>query len=626
MPEPWVFDVLPCRPPPYPGECLSGYLVRLAEANGGATAGDLVRDLFPAWTHPHQLRLLRWEYPLDGWGRLPLRTRLAPADLARLTVAPWVAKFRPPPVVAHPDHRSPASALHGAVTPTLRVCPRCLDAEPSVRLLWRLAPVGACLEHGCLLQTACPGCAQPLAVIGPAQRPLRCARCGADLRASRAAPAPAAVLAAQQRRQADLRFLLDPAVTLVSPPPAGAGPAPDLPRAIGLKFRYARTRAGWSVGATAHRLAVSAGTVTDLERGRRAAALPLLLAYLDVLSVSWPEFAALEVPAEFVRRLHEPPDLPLRRCPTPTCPNHRTPSGTGVTRMADLPARRVARFRCKACGRAFTRGYDGALTAKPRRPPIRPGDPPPVVKSADETARLVALGRRGLPNRQIAGQLGWGEKTVRSYWIALRLEEAIHRAQARRRARAVQRRRATLRRRVAAILVAFQRTEEEITLARVGRALGRNADYLQTTPEVAAMVRAAALPHNALLRRRRHDAVETRVVEALAEATGAADPPSTLAIARRAGVDRDQLQVTHPDLYARVRRTVEAGRAAMRTARRQRQIALINAAAARMVADGSPLTYTSLLATAGVDRLYGFRDPIIHDLLEQWIGDPTPPG
>src|SRR5437867_832046 len=159
MPEPWVVDVLPCHPPPSPGECLSGYLVRLADANGGATVWDLVRDAFPGWTGPQQLRLLRWEYPLDGWGRLPLRTHLAPADLARLTVAPWVAKFRPPPVVAHPGNRSPASALRGAVAPTLRICPRCLEAAPFVRLLWRLAPVAACLEHGCLLADRCPGCA-----------------------------------------------------------------------------------------------------------------------------------------------------------------------------------------------------------------------------------------------------------------------------------------------------------------------------------------------------------------------------------------------------------------------------------------------------------------------------------
>ena len=62
----------------------------------------------------------------------------------------------------------------------------------------------------------------------------------------------------------------------------------------------------------------------------------------------------------------------------------------------------------------------------------------------------------------------------------------------------------------------------------------------------------------------------------------------------------------------------------MRAARRQRQIARIDTAAAGLIADGIPLTYTGLLDAADVDRYYGFHDPIIHDLLEQWIGDPAP--
>ncbi len=46
MAEPWFFDVLPYRPAPYPGECLSGYLLRLAEVNG-FIFWDLAADLFP---------------------------------------------------------------------------------------------------------------------------------------------------------------------------------------------------------------------------------------------------------------------------------------------------------------------------------------------------------------------------------------------------------------------------------------------------------------------------------------------------------------------------------------------------------------------------------------------------
>lgn len=626
MPEPWACEVWPAHPAPDPGECLTSYLLRLADANGGVPVRQLLRDAFPARTHAQQLRVLRWEYPIDDWGRLPLRTQRAPAELERLTVAPWVAKFRAPPAVAHPGNRSPASALQGAIAPTLRVCPRCLAGAPSVPLLWRLTPVVACLEHGCRLQAHCPDCAQPLGVIEPAQRPGHCARCGADLRTARMIPADAATLASQQRRQAALRWLLDPASTLVPPaPPGDPPPATALPRLIGAKLRALREQAGWSVATLARRLAVTPTTIGEVERGRRVAALPLYLAYLEALDATWPEVAARPVPAAL---LHPAPTplLPLRRCPTLACPHAAAPSATGVVRLLDLPARQVARFRCKACGRTFTRAYDGALQATPSRPPIRPGDPPPVVKPAAEIERLVVMGRQGLPNRQIARQLGWGEKTVRSYWIALRLETEVHQAQAHRRAQAVRRRHARLRHRVEAIVAGLAQREEAITLASVARTLGRQPDYLQTVPAVAALVRSVAARHTPALRQRRAADLATRLEGAIATLKDHPGPPSTRAIAHQVGLERARLQVTHPDLYARVRQAVEAERVARRTALRQGQIAQIHAAASRLVAAGSRLTYTGLLKAAGVDRYYGFHDPLIHDVLEQWIGDPRPHG
>ena len=81
-------EVLPHRPPPYPGECVSGYLVRLAEANRFATFWDLARDLFLRLHAVGQLPLLRWEYPIDAWGRIPVRTQLSLAQLRAMSVAP----------------------------------------------------------------------------------------------------------------------------------------------------------------------------------------------------------------------------------------------------------------------------------------------------------------------------------------------------------------------------------------------------------------------------------------------------------------------------------------------------------------------------------------------------------
>ena len=189
MAEPWFFDVLPYRPSPYPGECLSGYLLRLAEANGFLSFWDLATDLFPAFQTYRPMGLLRWEYPVDDWGRIPLRTQLSAPSCGRLTVLPWVEKFRPAPVVTRPARLSPGHFLRGMVNPYLQVCPLCLQEQAYLRLIWRLAPVQVCTHHGCLLQAQCHRCGTALTVLGPTHRHLRCAVCDADLRTLPVEPA-----------------------------------------------------------------------------------------------------------------------------------------------------------------------------------------------------------------------------------------------------------------------------------------------------------------------------------------------------------------------------------------------------------------------------------------------------
>ncbi len=55
MSESWFFDTLPLRPDPFPGECLSGYLLRLADLNGYGIFWDMVGDLFPTWDAPEKI-------------------------------------------------------------------------------------------------------------------------------------------------------------------------------------------------------------------------------------------------------------------------------------------------------------------------------------------------------------------------------------------------------------------------------------------------------------------------------------------------------------------------------------------------------------------------------------------
>ena len=76
MPEDWFLKSLPLRPGPYPGECLSGYLLRLADLNRYTIFWDMVGDLFPMWKAPQQIGMLKWEYPLENWGRMPSAHRI----------------------------------------------------------------------------------------------------------------------------------------------------------------------------------------------------------------------------------------------------------------------------------------------------------------------------------------------------------------------------------------------------------------------------------------------------------------------------------------------------------------------------------------------------------------------
>ena len=117
---------------------------------------------------------------------------------------------------------------------------------------------------------------------------------------------------------------------------------------------------------------------------------------------------------------------------------------------------------------------------------------------------------QGKDNHQIARQLGWGEMTVRMYWMALGLEEQVHQAQAQRRAWETLDRRTALRRRVQALLPDLLAQDEELSLRQVGRALGHGSDYLHSDSDLKAQVQAVIQPHNAHVRQARSDACSWR--------------------------------------------------------------------------------------------------------------------
>lgn len=620
MADPWYFEVLPLRPSANTGECLSSYLIRLAHANGYTHFWGLASELFPMWSKRHQVNLLRWEYPVDGWGRIPTRTHLTPAHLRRMTVAPWIEKFRPPLVLTRDNRLSPGHYLHGVVNPNIKVCPLCLQSQPYIRLMWRLEPVDTCLRHGCLLQSQCHQCGSPLSGFESLMHRWHCAKCDTDWCKLPVETASARHLETQEHSQSVLRFLLDPDVALVKLPNHDSN---DLARAIGLKFRYLRIQEDYSVREMAQRVGVHSGIISALEHGEHPP-LSSYLAYLESLSLSWPDFAALEVPAAFAQEIQQPPFMALRQCPTPSCPNHQPPPTMRVRLLADLPHQQKLRFRCRDCGLNFTLTYDGVRVTKPRKPALRPEEPHLITKSTEDINRLIEMGKQGMSNRQIAHCLGWGEKTIRIYWIALGLEDEIHQAQATQRTLEQQQRHAIRRTQIEAIMHRLLQEDAEISLRRVGRELGRNSDYLHSYPDLAVEVAKQIQSHNTEVRQRRYEQLTVQTAQFVDAIRSGNDDLSFPEIAQQMGLSKENLRKSFPELYTLIRKALDDRRVRLKTVRTQRECAQINEAAARLVANGSRLNFASILREAGLSKYRGQCDPVIHDLLQQWVGGFAP--
>ena len=432
------------------------------------------------------------------------------------------------------------------------------------------------------------------------------------------------LLVAQQPKQAAVHFLLDPDVSLVKTLlPGSELPSAQPAQAVGMKFRYLRSQAGISITAMAARLNTQDGTITALELGQQTV-LPLYLAYLETLALSWPEFAALEVPLDWLAARQEPRHMQLRLCPTPDCPNHQPSANVSVKLSADLPERGLARFRCPCCGRSFTRTYTGRLTGKPRRPPIQPGEPPIVPKSPAEVARLVELGLQGRTNREIAHQLGWGEKTVRMYWISLDLETQVHQAQAQRRAQAWLEHHATIRARMDAALQVLLARDEKISTQQLSLAMGFNVEYLNSQPALAADMQAQIQAHNSQVAERQVKRLTTQIASILAELPNHEVKVRFREIAQAVGLSSDQLRMLYPELHAVVRAALAEHRASLKTTRTQAECARLNAAAARLAAQGRSLGVTAICREADLSKHRCLCDPVLLALIHQWIDDDAP--
>jgi len=619
MSETRFFDVLPVRIQPYEGECLSGYLLRLADANGVIDFRAFIQSLFPTWHNHRQVHVLRWEYPVDGWGALQLRAQLPVEKLVRMTLLPWVAKFRTPPIRTDIRQLSPGQILRDLVHSTLQVCPLCLQEDkPYRRLLWRLQPVVACLKHGCQLQGVCHGCGQSLPVVESYQQHLECGYCGADLRRLPIVWATDEVLVREARQQPDWQFLLDPTVSLVGD--FVKETKQDIASQVGLKMRYLRQQRGESITQLATCSGIAESMISSVEGGRRAS-LVTYLEYLNRMSCTWQELATITIPAEDITRYSQPRRLSLRLCPNPACDHHTIPSSK-VVLTKDQPDLQLARFHCRTCGRRFTRAYTGELVTKPRVPE---GETRKyvLIKPEAEVERAKQLGLQGETDRVVAETLGWTAHNAFSCWRVLDIYDEVRDARRRRRQREMQQRRQALRERVDAILDEFCQQDEPITLARVERALSKNMPYLRVSyyPEIVAYVKTVAQVH-CIQCRQQHVEQWQKQIEAVIASYQDQDIPLTIhKIAAEIGLVYWQLRDDYPELMVLIRHSVRADREMRRNYQIAQQRVQISQAAARLMTQGIPVTRMAILTEARQHIPIDDSVPQVYEWLKWWIGN-----
>jgi DNA-binding XRE family transcriptional regulator len=425
------------------------------------------------------------------------------------------------------------------------------------------------------------------------------------------------VLDRQRQCQADLQFLLDPDTTLANQvDPDSENRTRELGKAIGLKFRYLRTQTGLSTEETAQRVGVLGSTVSSLETGKYAS-LPFYLAYLAYLSWTWADFAALEVPRAFVQELHKIPHLQLRLCPDPQCSNHQPPPSSRVHVTKDIPDRKLVRLLCTACGRYFTRTYDGELEAKPDRSARELAY---LCKSPEEIALLTQLGLQGEGNCRIADRLGWAPRTVRHYWHALGLEEEVRQAQARRREQKLQQYHDELYARLEAVLQSLIEQDKEITLRGVGQALGYSVDYLHSKPFLLERVRQVAQTHNPQAQQRRYEALSAQLSDILGKMKNSGERMTITGIAEKVGLSYKVLLYNYPELHARVRQAVQEQKARIKTLQEEKWRTQIDEAATRLIAQGSKITGNAVLRAACISVGAAQSIPTVRKLLHHRIG------
>lgn len=268
-----VWKVLPLHPQPKPLESLSGYMLRLAEANGLKSVNELAHlsGLRSGW---RDLRLAL-DYSSLSTGRLEWVAGCLPDTLRDMTFYHLARHF------ACPMHSfgKMSAFFEGSVAPSLRYCPACLAEQPYYPLGFRFLALAGCYKHRCSLLSECGHCGASIPLLPRRPRVACCPTCQGDLRTCPMLPLPQQAEVHLEKRTHDLERLLMPAEQ-----------APEITSTLlqGNGFLFLRQRKHLGLKEAAYLIGRDEQVVTEMEEGNwsRKATLADYWRYTEILGSS----------------------------------------------------------------------------------------------------------------------------------------------------------------------------------------------------------------------------------------------------------------------------------------------------------------------------------------------------
>lgn len=264
-----IWKMLPLHPQPNQRESLSGYIVRLAEANGLKSVNELARlsGLRKGWSDP--------DYSSHLTGRLSWIAGCPPDHLQNMTIYHLARHFACPTF----SFAEMAPFFQGSLAASLRYCPACLAEHPYYRLSFRFLALAGCALHGCSFLDTCGHCETPLPFLPRRPRIACCMICRGDLRTCQMSPLSQQGRASLERRTYDLERLLTPAEL-----------APEITAALlqGSGFFFLRLRRRMGLAEAAYLLGKNEQVVRAIEEGNwgKRATLTDYWRYTEILDCS----------------------------------------------------------------------------------------------------------------------------------------------------------------------------------------------------------------------------------------------------------------------------------------------------------------------------------------------------